>query len=196
MAQTDMVRMNSSKDIFISYSTMDSEVVLEFVSKLENSGITYWLDAMDIGWGENIVDRVFAGIQSSKYVVVFVSENSLKSQWVRNEITTAFKREMEGNSFKILPILTCSADSFFKIFPYLTVKKFLVLDRIENIVNELISILRGTPARSFTLHHPAAYSGRVWIRAFAIERNDNKVHRIDIRWGPWASKVQLGSKIG
>ena len=83
------------KDIFISYSTKDSRIAEEFKRMLVDSGVEFWIDEIDIGWGENILNKVFSGIYASKYVVVFVSDNSLASNWVRQEITTAFHREIE-----------------------------------------------------------------------------------------------------
>lgn len=39
-----------ARDVFISYSSVDSDRVLDFVNMLKNSGIDFWLDKMDIGW--------------------------------------------------------------------------------------------------------------------------------------------------
>ncbi len=96
-----------TKDVFISYSSVDSDEVLEFVSLLKNTGIDFFLDKMDIGWGESIIEKVFSGIETSRYVVVFISTNSLKSPWVKKEILTAFQREIESETITLLPILSC-----------------------------------------------------------------------------------------
>jgi hypothetical protein len=99
-----------TKDVFISYSSVDSDEVLDFISLLKNSGIDFFIDKMDIGWGESIIEKVFSGIETSRYVVVFISTNSLKSPWVKKEILTAFQREIESDTITLLPILSCQQD--------------------------------------------------------------------------------------
>ena len=109
-----MVSVNEArlftKDVFISYSTVDSAEVQAFVKLLKNSGINFFLDKMDIGWGDSIIEKVFSGIETSRYVVVFISTHSLKSPWVKKEIYTAFQREIESESITLLPILSCQQD--------------------------------------------------------------------------------------
>ncbi len=112
-----------SKDVFISYSTVDSNEVQDFVSILKNSGIEFFLDEMDIGWGENIIERVFSGIESARFVIVFISNSSLKSPWVKKEILTAFQREIETDTVTLLPILSCSQEEFFSTFSFLVTGK-------------------------------------------------------------------------
>jgi hypothetical protein len=173
------------KDVFISYSSVDSDEVLDFVGMLKNTGIDYWLDKMDIGWGESIIEKVFSGIESSRYIVVFISTNSLRSPWVKKEILTAFQREIESESTVLLPILSCSHGEFVEAFPFLKSKKYIKFDDNNHIINNLIELLRGKPSKSFTFNHPRSYHGPVWIRLLATKENNNLDHDIRIRWGPW-----------
>lgn len=173
------------KDVFISYSSVDSDLVLDFVSLLNNSGIDYFLDKMDIGWGEDIIERVFSGIESARFVVVFISRNSLKSPWVKKEIITAFQREIDTDTVTLLPILACAEADFFETFPFLRSKRYLHLDEREKIVRELVELLRGEAGTDFTFNHPRSYHGPIWMRLLATPANDRLRHRLRIRWGPW-----------
>lgn len=184
-----MVSVNEArlftKDVFISYSTVDSAEVQAFVKLLKNSGINFFLDKMDIGWGDSIIEKVFSGIETSRYVVVFISTHSLKSPWVKKEIYTAFQREIESESITLLPILSCQQDEFFRTFPFLKSKKYLKFDDKEQIIHNLIELLRGKPNTDFTFNHPRSYHGPVWIRLLAESENNNVEHNVAIRWGPW-----------
>lgn len=184
------------KDVFISYSTVDSDEVLDFVSILKNSGVEFFLDKIDIGWGESIVERVFSGIHSARFVVVFVSENSLKSNWVKREIIAAFEREIETDTLTLLPVLSCSQEEFVSVFPFLKSKKYLKFDDQEEIVQRLIELLRGKASPNFTFNHPKSFYGPVWIRLLAEHVNDGVDHAITIIWGPWyrECKVKLSGK--
>ncbi len=185
-----------TKDVFISYSNVDSDEVLDFVSLLKNSGIDFFIDKMDIGWGESIIEKVFSGIETSRYVVVFISTNSLKRPWVKKEILTAFQREIESETITLLPILSCTQDEFFGAFPFLKSKKYLKFDDKEQIIHNLIELLRGTSSTTFTFNHPRSYHGPVWIRLLAESKNDNVEHNVTIRWGPWYREysVKLSDK--
>jgi hypothetical protein len=178
-----------AKDVFISYSTVDSDQVLDFVNMLKNSGIDFWLDKMDIGWGESIIEKVFAGIESSRFVIVFISTNSIKSPWVRKEIFTAFHREIESNATVLLPVLSCPQEDFFQAFPFLRSKKYIKFDDKGQIVSSLIKLLRGESNTRFTLNHLRAYHGPVWIRLIAMSENDEVDHNVSIRWGPWYREI-------
>ncbi len=184
------------KDVFISYSNIDAKEVLDFVSLLKNSGINFFIDKMDIGWGESIVEKVFSGIETSRYVIVFISTNSLRSPWVKKEILTAFQREIESETITLLPILSCSQNEFFSTFPFLRSKKYLKFDEKEHIIDNLIGLLRGKPSTDFTFNHPRSYHGPVWIRLIAEIGNGNSEHRMEIRWGAWYREysVKLSEK--
>jgi len=185
-----------TKDVFISYSSVDSAEVENFISLLKNSGIDFFIDKMDIGWGESIIEKVFSGIETSRYVVVFISTNSLKSPWVKKEIFTAFHREIESESTILLPILSCEQDEFFGAFPFLKSKKYLKFDDKEKIIHNLIELLRGKANTSFTFNHPRSHHGLVWIRLLADSKNKDVDHNITIRWGAWYREcsVKLNDK--
>lgn len=76
-------------DVFISYSHQDSDLAREMASDLHKLGMRYFLMAHNIGVGE-WEEQVREGIESSKYVVLLMTPNSKKSQWVLWEAATAW----------------------------------------------------------------------------------------------------------
>ena len=81
-------------DVFISYSRKDAERVREIVEHLSNFDLKIWFDRQSILHGVRIRDTILAGIRASSVVIVFISQHSLVSRWVLNELDTAMMREM------------------------------------------------------------------------------------------------------
>ncbi len=78
--------------IFISYSHSqeDKKVVSEFVKRLRQAGIDYFIDEESIGYGENIHASVEEALKKASHVVAFLSPGSETSQWVFFEMGIAY----------------------------------------------------------------------------------------------------------
>ena len=94
----------SRPKVFLSYSHADSDVADKIARHLDKTGIDYFRDTKDIGWGGNISDTVANGITTSSAVIVILSPASLKSHWVPFEVGHASSKAKH-----ILPYLTHSA---------------------------------------------------------------------------------------
>jgi len=47
------------KDVFLSHATVDKEpYVVPLTKKLDEVGISYWLDEAEIRWGDKISQRI------------------------------------------------------------------------------------------------------------------------------------------
>ena len=86
--------------VFISYSSVDERLAKEIQSTLDQVGVDSFLDKKDIGWGDEVLERVAKGLTDSSAVVVIISPASLKSQWVPFEVGHAM-----ALGKKILPFL-------------------------------------------------------------------------------------------
>jgi uncharacterized protein YjbI with pentapeptide repeats len=78
--------------LFISYSHTDSEFVDKLENYLNKKGVRFWRDKHDATAGrlETQIDRA---IHQNPTVLLILSENSIKSDWVEHEVRKA--REME-----------------------------------------------------------------------------------------------------
>ncbi|MBU1219432.1 toll/interleukin-1 receptor domain-containing protein [Myxococcota bacterium] len=87
--------------VFISYSSIDSEIAKEIATVLDRCNVEYFLDRKDVVWGDDVIFHVKRGISECLSVIVIVSPASLKSHWVSFEVghSTALGK-------KILPFLT------------------------------------------------------------------------------------------
>lgn len=88
-------------DIFISYSRHDKEIVLPFVTSIEQKfGAVCWIDLEGIESGSQFEDVIVDAIDDSKVVLFMLSDYSLKSKWTKREVLYA---EDEGK--RIVPII-------------------------------------------------------------------------------------------
>ncbi len=90
----------TKKKIFLSYSRDDLHFVEELAKDLENAGYDVWYDLTDIEGGDRWAQEIQEGIKESEILVIVVSPNALKSEWVEKEFLFASKRGM-----KIVPLL-------------------------------------------------------------------------------------------
>jgi len=83
---------------FISYSSNDKNIADNMCAKLEQQGIKVWYAPRNIRSNDYATAIVEAITQSSHFIVI-ISQNSLKSQHVLNEIDIAFKELSRGIRF-------------------------------------------------------------------------------------------------
>jgi hypothetical protein len=80
--------------IFVSYSHQDKNRVYPEILRLYNLGYRIWYDE-GIEPTKKIPDEVAEAIENSRLFLVFISKNSIRSQYVYNEINYAFENHIE-----------------------------------------------------------------------------------------------------
>jgi len=86
--------------IFISYANNDRDYADKIRRTLMNERFVLNIDEKNIQVGENIKNVISNEIKSSSIFIVLLSQNSIKSDFVNNEIKYAIE-----NGKKILPVL-------------------------------------------------------------------------------------------
>lgn len=76
-------------EIFISHSTRDSELVTKLVEAIETAGYRCWVSPRDIRAGIPYAHAIMEGLDACKVFVVVLTDNSIKSEHVLNEIDNA-----------------------------------------------------------------------------------------------------------
>lgn len=92
------------KKLFLSHSSLDKSIVISIALDLNERGISTWLDSFDILPGESIVSKINEGIKECNYMLLFLSNNSVKSKWVQKEWETFLWDEISEDGVKIIPI--------------------------------------------------------------------------------------------
>lgn len=89
---------------FLSHSSKDKESYVEKVaSSLGKDNIIY--DAFTFEEGERPLDEIIKGLDRTSLFVIFLSESSLQSEWVKKEISGAKLRLDARELAKIYPII-------------------------------------------------------------------------------------------
>lgn len=89
---------------FISYSTLNRDFTARVHADLQNSGVRCWFAPHDLPIGGKIWDEIDAAIRLREKVLLVLSEDSLKSDWVEDEVTKAFEEERRRGQTVLFPV--------------------------------------------------------------------------------------------
>jgi hypothetical protein len=89
---------------FISYSSKDDEFAHRLHADLQNSGVRCWFAPHDLPIGDKIRDALDAAIRLRDKVVLILSEHSIKSDWVEDEVTAGFEEERKREQIVLFPV--------------------------------------------------------------------------------------------
>jgi len=80
--------------VFLSHSTRDQWISERMKEKIEEVGVSVWLDAFDLPGGRNVKERIKQGMRSSTECSILLSPASRQSDWVRHEagLADAYER--------------------------------------------------------------------------------------------------------
>ena len=89
---------------FISYSVKDEDFAARLHADLQNKGVRCWFAPHDLPIGAKIRDDIDEAIRLREKVLLILSEHSIKSDWVEDEVTTAFEEERKREQPMLFPI--------------------------------------------------------------------------------------------
>jgi TIR domain-containing protein/pentapeptide repeat protein len=89
---------------FISYSQQDEEFSQLLHSRMRRENLRVWFAPEDMKAGRKLHEEIFQAIQIHDKLLLVLSENSMKSEWVMTEIRRARKVEREESRRKLFPI--------------------------------------------------------------------------------------------
>ena len=88
---------------FISYSAIDAKFVDKLRDRLLAEGINVWMDRHDMVAG-TIQDQVWRAIQFHHLVILILSKDSVKSDWVESDLETARDKEKAEGRAVLCPV--------------------------------------------------------------------------------------------
>jgi hypothetical protein len=89
---------------FISYSWEDKDFARRLYDDLSDVGVPSWLDAKDIKLGDPWEEVIAKAIQAHDKLLLVLSQSSIRSQWVREEVRNGLRLERERHRTFIFPI--------------------------------------------------------------------------------------------
>lgn len=95
--------MSEQFDIFISYSNANKDKVEKIVSTIKFYGVSCWFQLRDSK--QHYIEEINQAINNSNDFVVFLSNESVSSLMVRNEIARAIFQQKKIPSYDIVPVV-------------------------------------------------------------------------------------------
>jgi len=89
------------QSVFISHSSDDRAFCEKLHDDLEGVGVRCWLAEKDLRGGQKLHEQIERGIHLHERLLLVLSEPSLRSQWVTNEILLA-RRKAKGLGQRVL----------------------------------------------------------------------------------------------
>jgi hypothetical protein len=89
---------------FISYATSDQDFAERVHADLQAHGVRCWFAPHHIQGGQKIHVQIDEAIRVYDRLLLIVSEQSMKSRWVKTEITNARKKELHSGRQVLFPV--------------------------------------------------------------------------------------------
>jgi len=89
---------------FISYSHQDEEFARRLHAAMRSENLRVWFAPEEMKAGKKLHEQIFQAIQLHDRLLLVLSQDSMKSEWVTTEIRRAKKVEREENRRKLFPI--------------------------------------------------------------------------------------------
>jgi TIR domain len=91
--------------VFVSHATADKDrFVLEFATRLRSNGVDAWVDHWEMNPGDSLVDKIFEeGLRDCQAMIVVLSQHSIESKWVREELNAAVVKKIE-KATRLIPV--------------------------------------------------------------------------------------------
>ncbi|WP_170963944.1 toll/interleukin-1 receptor domain-containing protein [Agromyces tardus] len=127
------------RDVFVSYSTDDKPIADAIVHGLEETGIRCWVAPRDVMPGMIFGDEIVRAIESSRVMVVVVSDTSNRSHHVVREVGAAV-----ANNVIVVPFRVDATELTGAMSYYLSTEHWLdaVTPPIESHVAQLATVVR------------------------------------------------------
>ena len=90
--------------VFISHAYADEPLAKKVAAVLEEAGLEVWEATRNLLPGDNFASIIGQALQESEAMVVLLTPDALRSDWVRREIDYALGEQ--GYSKRLIPVLS------------------------------------------------------------------------------------------
>jgi hypothetical protein len=89
---------------FISYSSKDHDFAVRLHADLQDKGVRCWFAPHDLPIGAKTWDAIDEAIKLRDKLLLILSENSIASDWVEDEVNKAFAEERDRKRLVLFPV--------------------------------------------------------------------------------------------
>jgi TIR domain/Pentapeptide repeats (8 copies) len=100
--------------VFVSYSTVDKDFADRLHADLQNNGVRCWFAPHDMTGGKKLHEQIDEAIRLYDRLLLILSEASMASNWVRDEIRRARRKEQQLGRRVLFPVSLVPFDPVLK----------------------------------------------------------------------------------
>ena len=106
--------------LFVCHNSEDKPTAEKIAVEMIKAGHEAFFDKWDIRPGDSLIEKISEGISDSSYLLVLLSKNSVKSNWVKKELEIALARQIANKAVKVMPCLLedCEIPVFLQPISY------------------------------------------------------------------------------
>lgn len=138
--------MELQQDIFISHASADKErYIRPLTSALVERKLTFWLDTVEITWGDSITLKINEGLRTTRYVLLCLSQNFLRRPWPENEFGSTLALQNSDGRKRVLPLILNAKERVLQHYPLLASAAYREFSAGPiSLADELATLLRPT----------------------------------------------------
>jgi hypothetical protein len=150
--------LEKSRQVFVSYAQADKEIARRIADRLRSLGIQVWFDEWELKPGDSIINRIDQAVTTSDLILVLLSSNSTKSNWVQNELDGFLSHELKSRAVTIIPALIedCQIPSSLTSLSYLDLRS-----NPELGLSRLAAQIAALPKINFSLLNAQAFENLI-----------------------------------
>jgi hypothetical protein len=169
------IRSTSQTRVFISYSRRDSKFADKIYSALIESGVTPWIDRVELTAGKSLLEEIGKAVLGAHFVVAILSPHSVSSNWVRKELLIAMTLEVKSGDVRVIPLLykECQLPAFLidKIYCDFQKHSQVEFTRSINILLQAIDPRRRSSETDSEPYKVNSITNQIIETVFADDRN-------------------------
>ncbi|HEX9458981.1 MAG TPA: toll/interleukin-1 receptor domain-containing protein [Thermoanaerobaculia bacterium] len=105
-------------DVLLCHSQKDKTAVLELAERLKSDGVKVWLDDWEIRAGDHVPSKIDKGVESSRVLLLCMSQHELDSKWTTYETWVHRFRDPTSEERRFIPIRLDNSDVKKSIEPF------------------------------------------------------------------------------
>ena len=91
-------------DVFLSHAHANAEHVVKLDAWLRRAGLKVWYDGRNLAPGKQVYSELHEAIPTCRNLIVVLSEESVASAWVKDEVDAAGTHQKKHPRFGLIPI--------------------------------------------------------------------------------------------
>lgn len=169
-------------DVFISYSSEDKIIADEIQNLLQKEGFRVWKDNR-LKPGDYFASEIFRAIRNSKVFLLLLSDNAIKSNFVKEELSHAKSHSIYKEYPKIFPVII--KEMILEVFPEISnVQRHKLFDlndesRIIQLMDDMQMKMFSQSKPEKTLTYNSGFSVFKSRATSDLKKNTNKKEDYD-----------------